>query len=160
VLAHVHMRLDRTEEAQALVHELTARDLSDWHVDEEWFFSVCLLAETCAMLGDAEPAARLYELVLPYHSHNVVAVPEAALDLASRPLGILATLLGRFDDAARHFEAALRMDERMGARPWVAHTQEDHARMLLRRDAKGDRELAERLLSRAEATYRELGMPT
>ena len=50
------------------------------------------------------------------------------------------------------------MNERMGARPWVAHTQADQVRMLLRRNAEGDRERAERLLSRAQATYRELGM--
>ena len=47
----------------------------------------------------------------------------------------------------------------MGARPWLAHTQHDYARMLLARDAPGDRERAELLLSEALATYRELGMP-
>ena len=158
VLAHVYARSERTEEAQAVLHELTSRDLSDWHVDEEWLVSICLLAETCAILGDTERAAALYELLLPYGSLNAVAVPELALDSVSRPLGILATLLGRFEDAARHFEEALRMNERMGARPWLAHTQEDYARMLLRRNAQGDRERAEKLLSRAQATYDELGM--
>ncbi|MGH2716504.1 MAG: ATP-binding protein, partial [Thermoleophilaceae bacterium] len=158
VLAHVHARLERTEEAEDLLRELTSHDLSDWHVDEEWLTSVCLLAETCTILGDIERAAGLYDLLLPYGSLNAVAVPEVALGSASRPLGILATLLGRFEDAARHFEEALRMNERMGARPWVAHTQEDHARMLLRRSGGGDRERAKELLSRARSTYRELGM--
>ena len=50
------------------------------------------------------------------------------------------------------------MNERMGARPWVAHTQAEHARMLLQRDADGDRERATELLSSARATYRELRM--
>ena len=50
------------------------------------------------------------------------------------------------------------MNERMGARPWLAHTQHDHAGMLLRRNGQGDRERAEKLLSRAQATYHELGM--
>ena len=158
ILAQVYARLERTEEAEALLHELTRRDLSDWHVDEEWHFSICLLADTCAILGDAEPAAPLYELLLPYGSLNAVAVPELALDSSSRPLGILATLLGRFEDAARYFEEALRMNERMGARPALAHTQEDYARMLLQRSSQGDRERAEKLLSRAQATYQELGM--
>jgi tetratricopeptide (TPR) repeat protein len=158
ILAHVYARLERTKEAEALLHELTRRDLSDWHVDEEWLFSICLLAETCAILGDTRPAAPLYELLLPYGSLNAVAVPELALGSTSQPLGILATLLGRFDDAERHFEEALLMNERMGARPWIAHTQEDHARMLLRRNAQGDRGRARKLLSRAQATYNELGM--
>ena len=120
--------------------------------------SICLLAETCVILGDTERAAPLYELLLPYASLNAVAVPELALDSTSRPLGVLATLLGRFEDAARHFEEALRMNERMGARPWLAHTQEEYARMLLGRASRGDRERAEELLSRAHAAYRELGM--
>jgi DNA-binding SARP family transcriptional activator/tetratricopeptide (TPR) repeat protein len=158
VLAHLYARLDRTEEAQALLDELTRRDLADWHVDEEWLISICLLAETCALLGATDLADPLYRILVPYGSLNAVAVPELALDSTSRPLGILATVLGRFDDAARHFEEALRMNERMGARPWVAHTQADHARMLLRRNAERDRERAETLLSRAQATYRELGM--
>lgn len=158
VLAHVYAQLERTEEAEALLHELACRDLSDWHVDEEWLVSLCLLAETCGLLGDTEPAAPLYELILPYAALNAVAVPELALDSTGRPLGILATLLGRFEDAARHFEEALRMNERMGARPWVAQTLADHARMLVRRKAPGDREQAEELLSRAHATYDELGV--
>ena len=158
VLAQVYARLERAEEAEALLHELTSRDLSDWHVDEEWLVSICLLAETCVILDDTGRAAPLYELLLPYGSLNAVAVPELALDSTSRPLGILATMLGRFEDAARHFEEALRMNERMGARPWLAHTQKDYARMLLRRNAQGDRGRAEELLSRAQATYNELGM--
>ena len=52
--------------------------------------------------------------MLPYGSLNAVALPELALDSASRPLGILATLLGRFEDAAGHFEEAMQMNERMG----------------------------------------------
>jgi DNA-binding SARP family transcriptional activator len=158
ILAHVYARLERTEEAETLLHELTSRDLSNWHVDEEWLVSICLLAETCAILGDTGPAVPLYELLLPYGSLNAVAVPELALGSTSQPLGLLATLLGRFEEGARYFEEALRMNERMGARPWLAHTQEDYARMLLRRNGEGDRERAEKLLLPAQATYRELGM--
>ena len=158
VLAHVHARLGRTGQANAALHELTSRDLSDWHVDEEWLVGICLLAETCVILGDTERAAPLYDLLLPYAALNAVAVPELALDSVSRPLGMLATLLGRFEDAARHFEEALRMNERMGARPWLAHAQEEYARMLLGRDEGEDRERAEQLLSRAHATYDELGV--
>ena len=158
VLARVYASTQHTEAAAALLHELARSDLSDWHVDEEWLASICLLAETCAILDDAGPAGPLYELLMPFGSQNAVALPELAFDSVSRPLGILATLQGRFVDAGRHFQEALRMNERMGARPSVAHTHEDHARMLLRRSAHGDRTHADELLSRAQATYRELGM--
>ena len=158
VLAHIYARLGHAEEAASIVREVTRRDLSDWHVDEQWLVSICLLGETCAILDDAGPAASLYDLLLPNAAQNAVAVPEIALDSTGRTLGILATLLGRFEDAAAHFRQAARMNERMAARPWMAHTQVEHARMLLRRDADGDRERATNLLASARATYRELGM--
>jgi hypothetical protein len=159
VLAHTYHRLGREEEAAALVHETMRHDLSEWHVDEQWLISVCLLAETAgAVVGDAAPTAYLYDLLLRYSGQNAVAVPELAMDSTSRTLGLLATALGRFADAARHFEQATLMNERMGARPWVAHTQHAQARMLLRRDGVGDRERAAALLSRAQATFRVLAM--
>ena len=158
VLVHLYAHLQRAADAEAIVRELTARDLSNWHVDEEWLVSVCLLAETCALLDDTEVAGPLYELLLPYGSQNAVALPEVALDSVSRPLGILASLQDRFDEATEHFQQALPMNDRMGARPFVARTHEDHARMLLRRNARGDRTRAEELLARARAIYRELGM--
>jgi hypothetical protein len=46
----------------------------------------------------------------------------------------------------------------MGARPWLAHTETDYARMLHARDGRGDRERAQALLDAAQTTYRELGM--
>jgi hypothetical protein len=46
----------------------------------------------------------------------------------------------------------------MGARPWLAHTQSDYARMLLERDGSGDRKRAQELLEAALPIYRELGM--
>jgi tetratricopeptide (TPR) repeat protein len=87
-------------------------------------------------------------------------VPEVPLDSTSRSLGILATLLGRFDDAARHFEEALRMNIRMGARPWVAHTEHHYSEMLAARGEPHDKPRARELAGRALANYRSLGMDT
>jgi hypothetical protein len=52
------------------------------------------------------------------------------------------------------------MNERIGARPWLAHTQEDYARMLLTRGDAAKRSQAAGLLDSARAVYRELGMNT
>jgi hypothetical protein len=76
----------------------------------------------------------------------------------SRYLGLLASTTKHFDDAERHFVEASAANEHMGARPWLAHTQEDYARMLSERDGPGDRDKAQALLAAALATYRELGM--
>jgi hypothetical protein len=71
---------------------------------------------------------------------------------------MLATTTGRWDDAARHFDDALETNERMGARPWLAHTQEDYAHLLNVRNAAGDNERACLLLTTALATSRQLGL--
>ena len=76
----------------------------------------------------------------------------------ARYLGLLATTTRSWTDAQTHFEDALAANARMGARPWLAHTQADYARMLIARDGTGDRVRARELLDAARSIYRELGM--
>jgi hypothetical protein len=97
-------------------------------------------------LGDAERAAVLYAELAPSEG-NLMAPPNVAcFGAASRHLGLLAATMKRWPDAERHFEAALAMNARQGARPWLAHTQHLYAAMLLARSASGDRERAVALL--------------
>jgi DNA-binding SARP family transcriptional activator len=158
LLANLHSQLGNETEARADLDQLAAEHFAALEVGTEWFFAACLLAEVCNSLGAAKPAADLYKALLPYSECNVIAHPEYCLGSASRYLGLLASTTSRWDDAAGHFELALHMNARMGARPWVAHTQHDHARMLLDRDAAGDRARGTELIGEALATYRELGM--
>jgi DNA-binding SARP family transcriptional activator len=160
VLASLHCELGRQDEARGWLHRLAADDFAALEVGTEWFFGASVLADVCLEVGDATRAARLYAALLPYADCNVYAHPEAALGSASRPLGLLAATMSRWEDAAGHFERALEMNARMGARPWVAHTQHDHALMLARRARPGDEKRVQELLSGAAATYRELGMQT
>jgi tetratricopeptide (TPR) repeat protein len=158
VLARLWAQLGEVAEAEAILDEVARHDLSDWHVDEEWLFSVCLLAETCALLGKTEQADSLYATLLPFRSLNAVAIAEGGGDSVSRTLGILATRASRYDEATAHFEEALEMNGRMRARPWVAHTQREYAVMLRERSGPGDRRWARDLVARAIAGYREVGM--
>ena len=50
------------------------------------------------------------------------------------------------------------MNERIGARPWLAYTKEDYGRMLRERGDVGDQQRAEELLVSAVETYRECEM--
>ena len=77
---------------------------------------------------------------------------------ASRYLGILAATLERWPEAVQHFENALHMNEKMGAKPWLAATQNDYAQMLLTRNRAGDRKRADQLQASATATYDDLGL--
>jgi tetratricopeptide (TPR) repeat protein len=128
--------------------------------DAEWLYAMSLLAETSALLRDADSARGLYRLLVPWAALNAANHPEGIRGSVSRYLGLVAATLERWDDAAAHFEDALAMNERMGARPWLAYTQEDYGRLLRTRDRPGDRAHAQKLLNDALATYRELGMRT
>jgi tetratricopeptide (TPR) repeat protein len=119
---------------------------------------MALLTHACAFLGDSRRASVLYERLLPFAETNVVSYIDVTLGSVQRSLGVLAATMHRFDEATQHFDAALQMNERMGARPWVAHTRHDHAAMLGDRGAPGDAEKAFEFGTSALATYRELGM--
>ena len=127
---------------------------------DAWLVGMGLLAETAASLDEVGRAAVLYRLLLPYADRIAVIYPELATGSVSRYLGILATTAARWDDAERHFEVAVEMNERIGARPWLAHTQADYARMLSARGQRGDRERALELARDAVEGYRRLGMDT
>jgi DNA-binding SARP family transcriptional activator len=158
VLVHLHARLGRLDEARHPFADLAEDDFSALPFDQEWLFAMALLSEMCALLGDGDAAAVLYRLLLPYAAYNAVDVGEGFAGSVSRYLGLLAATTARWDDAVRAFGNALEMNERTGARPWLAHTQRDYAHMLLARDGRGDRKRALELLGAALAIYRELGM--
>jgi DNA-binding SARP family transcriptional activator len=127
---------------------------------DAWLVGMGLLAETAASLDDVGRAAVLYRLLLPYADRIAVIYPELATGSVSRYLGILATTAARWDDAERHFEVALEVNQRIGARPWLAHTHADYARMLSTRDDPGDGERAIGLIRTALESYRGLDMDT
>lgn len=158
-LAHLHAGLGQHEEARRAFERLAAHRFTDLPRDQQWLTTLVLLAEVCAFLGDTACAVMLYEMLLPHAARNVVVGPAVACyGSVSRTLGLLATTLARWDEAARHFADALAMNVRMGARPFVARTQYEYACMLLTRDSSGDRARALNLLASAVATTRELGM--
>lgn len=156
-LAHVYGELGRKRDASAL-DELMTHDLGNEHVDAEWLLSMTLLADVCAIVEDHEAAARLHALLAPYESLDAVAPVEAAFGSVARALGVVASVLERFDGAERHFAFAIETERSMKARPWLAHTQHNLATMLMRRGAIGDTQRAYALLQDTHDTYRELGM--
>jgi class 3 adenylate cyclase/tetratricopeptide (TPR) repeat protein len=157
-LALIYAELGRTAEAAAEFNQLARRDFTDVPQDSNWLVAMTYLADVCIFLGDTSSALSLHEMMLPYKQVNILNGFCSCYGSASRYLGALATLLARWDDAEQHFDTALTMNRRMGARPWLAHTQYQYARMLLSRDQPGDSEKAAALIKDALATARELGM--
>ncbi|MEE9284704.1 MAG: adenylate/guanylate cyclase domain-containing protein, partial [Dehalococcoidia bacterium] len=158
LLAEFYSELGRQGEARAEFERLAADDFADLPRDAVWLAAVAALTQVCAVLADTGRAATLYDLLLPYAGRNIVEGSVACYGSASRYLGLLAATMERWEEAERHFEDALAMNARMGARPFVAHTQHEYVGMLLHRDEPGDREKALELVTQALDTAQELGM--
>src|SRR5205085_2550466 len=126
--------------------------------DQEWLYGMSLLAEASVLAHDNDVVPDLYRQLRPWSAFNAVDLSEGFRGSVSRYLGLLAAAMGRVDDARRHFEDALAMAEEMGARPWLAHTQHDYARLLLVRGSEQDQPAALDLREKAIASYRQLGM--
>jgi tetratricopeptide (TPR) repeat protein len=157
-LAHLYAELGREAEARAMLAPLLASNLAHEHVDAEWAFSMTVLAEPCALVADQSAMAKLYAVLAPYERLYAQAPVEAVFGSVARGLGVLATALRRFEDAERHFGVALDVEGEMRAVPWLAHARHGLAAMLLARDAPGDGDRAQALLTDAVATYRDLAM--
>ena len=157
-LACLMVGLGGMVEARAVFDELAEDDFAVLHRDNEWVLGTSLAAEACYLLRNETAAAVLYEQLLPFRGRHAIGHAEGSVGAVDRYLGLLAATLGRLAEAERHFEDALEMNARMGARPWTAHTQHDFASMLLSRDGSGDRERAHELLSEARDTARAIGM--
>jgi tetratricopeptide (TPR) repeat protein len=153
-LTRLHAQLGREEEAKLALAQLTANGVASVPFDQEWLYGMALLADACVYLEDAETARVLYDLLLPWRELNAVDPAEGFMGSVERYLGRLASLLGDDEEAAHHFEAAIEMNLRMGARPWLAYTQHDYALLL----ADSDPARAAELLADARATYRDVGM--
>jgi DNA-binding NarL/FixJ family response regulator len=158
-LALVYSELGLAAEARAEFEAVAASGFGSVPKDGRWVTCMAYLAEVCAFLGDADRAAALYAEIAPSEGRNLISPPNVAcFGAASRHLGLLAATMKRWPDAERHFEAALAMNARQGARPALAHTQHQYAAMLLARNASGDRERAIALLDEALAAAQEMGM--
>ena len=157
-LACLLLDLDRTAEARAVFEDLARDDFGALYRDNEWLLGTSLASEACALLGDVSAARALYEQLAAFAGRHAIGHAEGSIGAVDRYLGLLATTLGRLDDAERHLSAAIQINERMGGRPWTAHSQHDLAQVLVRRDLAGDRERAQELDRAARATAEEIGM--
>jgi DNA-binding CsgD family transcriptional regulator len=155
-VAALYMEINGHADARSVFEGLAADSFEGVPSDWFWLISVSLLSQVCAYLRDARRAAVLYRLLLPFAERNICVVNILSTGSASRSLGLLATTMSRWDDAERHFDDAVRMNARMGARSALAWTQYDYAQMLIARRHHGDRKRAYTLLSEALEAARAL----
>jgi class 3 adenylate cyclase/tetratricopeptide (TPR) repeat protein/ABC-type transport system involved in cytochrome c biogenesis ATPase subunit len=156
--ALVACELGHIRPAQRMLDELAENDFTI-PVDAKRSTTLAYLAEVCSAVEDRTCAERLYSLLGTYGGKTITAgVTTVCLGAAERYLGLLTTVLEQWQTAERHFEAALELDRRMSALPWLAHSQHDYALMLRRRGGHRDGEHADRLLEQSLETAMGLNM--
>ena len=141
-LAFCYAEMNQRREATHLFEYITSGGVESVPRNRSWYAVMVLLSEVCVYLGDAERAESLYKVMAPYAARNALLDVHVCYGPVARYLGGLATVMSRFDDAQRHFEAAITMNRRMSARLWLARTLLDYASMLRLRDHGDDRLIA------------------
>jgi tetratricopeptide (TPR) repeat protein len=132
----------------------------EFPADAKRSLTLSYLAEVCTRLDDALEAERIYEQLLPYRDNAILApVVTVCCGAAARYLGMLAGVMGEWSAAEEHFEAALEIDERLHAWPWLAHTKHEFALALTARGRAADQGRAEALFAAAAASAERIGMP-
>lgn len=159
-LAALLVDLDRRAEARALFEPLAARDFADLPNDGLGFLSsLASLVRVAVALGDMPRGRLLYDLLAPFGERNIVLpIGVGCLGAAGRYLGTLAAALGLAAEAEQHFERALALETRMGARPLLAWTQFEYARVLRARGDPQDAARAAQLVAEAQEAAEALGM--
>jgi DNA-binding winged helix-turn-helix (wHTH) protein/tetratricopeptide (TPR) repeat protein len=147
------------DEARRRLQLLVDESFASLPRDVTYPMALANLALSCARLGMRAGAERLLELLRPWAGRTLTLLYYFSAGCASRELGLLASLLERWDEAALHFETALEVDRNTGERSFEVYVLVDYARMLRTRGDASSRAHAARLLAAALEIARELGMP-
>jgi DNA-binding NarL/FixJ family response regulator len=147
----------RVDEARSLTAELVLGGETLMPLDNNWLFGMTILAEVVARVGGSDLAGALYDALAPFHDLLGAGGGEVASGSIHRPLGQMASLLGRHDDALTHFASARAVHRAYRADIWITHTDLDEAIARLRRGTGDDQGTALKLLADVRATSERRG---
>lgn len=154
--AAVAVDLGQLADARAVVDMLAADRFGGVPLNNDWSLSMSLLADVIHALGDGGRAQELYDVMLPAAGRCVETL-EGSVGAIDHPLGLLASTTGQHDLAVDHLESGLVINERMGARPWAAHTRVALAEVLAARGGPDDAARARAELERAREVNAHVG---
>ncbi len=151
-LVQVEAAHGAVEQACGRLDELVGTGLGTMRPDMLYPWGLTLLARDCVVLRAAGHAPRVYQALAPYAGRAAVAAG-AVMCSGSTDfyLAGLAALSGDTAAADRHYRAAAGCHRRLGARPMLAHTLHEHARLL-------DPSAASAALAEARAIAADCGM--
>ncbi len=156
-LAYAYAEMRRVEDARELYGLIAREGFASIPSDLITLATMWLLARVIYFLGDRDGASALYSLLEPFAALPATVAGFVSLGSLHHPLGQLASVLGRWDDAVSHFDAAIEWDERASHVAADPLTRQYYAAALLRRAAPGDRERALELIQRALDVAQRIG---
>jgi hypothetical protein len=156
VAAAVHG--DRYEAASGLA-ALRGRDLTSLPRGSSWLVTMNGIAEAAYLLGDAEAAREVYDLLLPYADLPMVGgLGVTCFGSTHQALGIAALITGPPEQAVEHLAAAVQHNLALPHWPALAFSRQRLARALSLRASAGDAAAAERELDTARSEAAALGV--
>jgi len=122
--------------------------------------SLTMLAACAARFEDPETAAGIYPVLAPHAGeYAVVASVAGLLSPVTHTLGELCGTIGRYDEAVAYFARAIEECRRAELHSDAVRTQLAWARVLVRRNARGDQRRARALGREAQRRAEALAMP-
>jgi tetratricopeptide (TPR) repeat protein len=130
--------------------------------DANWLPAMFELTEAVRLLGDRRRATGMYRRLLPYGDRHISAMRGTVTwGSGQAVLGRRALTMGDVEQAVQHFEAAVLLERRWGARAWLVKTRAGDAAALVARGGPGDYDRATALAREAMAQAETLRiMPT
>jgi class 3 adenylate cyclase/tetratricopeptide (TPR) repeat protein len=117
------------------------------------------LVEGLGELREGKEAGKYYLVVAEGLNSTGAVLGYLGARLTEPIAGIAAAGAGLWQEAEAHFQKAMRQADELPHKLEQPEVRRWYARMLLDRDAVGDRDEARRFLQEAIAMYREIGMP-
>ncbi|HYD49588.1 MAG TPA: hypothetical protein VEB21_14630, partial [Terriglobales bacterium] len=155
LLPHFYVEADRWEDGRAAFDRALALGLDALPGENSRnrrLMAIGAIALACAAFDDKRAAAKLYPVVEVNAARWAVAGWGAvSYGMLANAAGALATCLGKYEDAAAHFERAIGEYERKRVRIALARAYYMYADMHLRRGARGDARRGKDLLAKARA---------
>ena len=160
-LALIHAETGQPDAAMAELELLAQIGWPRVATDQSEGMSLALAAAACGAIGTraSDHAVHVYEQMRPYTGTVVVirAPAAACMGPADHYLGLLAAAAGDLALAEVHFDAGLRLANRMVSPPFEAAAELELARTLRQRGREGEERVAV-LLRNAEETALRLGL--
>ncbi|MGK2948221.1 MAG: AAA family ATPase [Acidimicrobiales bacterium] len=156
VVAWLSVTNGRPEAARGLLSRFCA--VEDIPHGQHTLLTLFTMADVAAEVGDDDLVASLWDACLPYADHVVpIGMGAGCFGVLARPLGGLALRLGHTEEALAHYELAVSVCARLGARPWLVDAQIALADALVDL-GRGDDPRVGALVLEASTTASDLGL--